>query len=775
MIKSWDWRLPYAVSTGGRLDDFGAADFDINDKAATEHLTDWLAREVPDVAARAPTRFGGGEYKMALFMRFTGEPFVRLGSRKYHKPDEPPEHYHHVEVFGGKPTKEGKCSRQFALYGPRSYAADGSVESEYVWDESIPTLAEVPLADLPVMTRDQALALLDAFEAWAEANGWIVIQEDDDEGDGESSDVFDIDIETARFDIYHGVQGVTYEELKTELSISSDIRVSPSFMGVTSDRLDRCSLFWSKRYPDCVVVKDWKTSNRHYPIQCKPVDMEDFGARIKQLTDKLGLEVLQPKRWSAGFNNSETVPPRPANEASLAEKTGWLLQTYGYCDLENRVIRLYEPSNNCRLERRAFQESYLAWRQEKVGPREGKLVDLATSGWSINANRIRIKGVLMRPDKPFPTYVEDGELFKNTYLRPVHTGDGETETWSTFMTHLLPKEYEREWFLDWLAHKHRHPGVPSVAVVMVAADDSGGVQGTGRGMLRSILTLLLGAKYVRSIPFDVFTGRSSQGVYTDWGAYSVLVIVDESKDTAESGRWSERRAVYERIKEIVDPRAVDRTFTAKGTPAFTAKAFASYLVCSNNRDALQIPEGDRRVAGLSNGTAMPNEMAEQLQAWMDQPGNIAALARSLEERNLSGFNAYIPPVTVAKAKMQEMAQNDNDEAFELVRRTLGPKALFTGEMVIQAVATEIGESQRSDAFHYWIKRRIRAAAKRLGEWRMPASYGLGARHRIMHWQDYDGPLPDDLDAAQALVTASRKRLERVGRTAEVTNIDDHRK
>jgi hypothetical protein len=534
-------------------------------------------------------------------------------------------------------------------------------------------------------------------------------------------------------------------------------------------------VYLSNRF-DCVVIKDWKTSARHYPIQYKPTDMVDFGQRIKQLTDKLGLEVLQPKSWSADFNNNETAPPRPANEASLAEKTGWLLQTYGYCDLENRVIRLYEPSNNCRLERRAFQESYLSWRQEKIGPREGKLVDLATSGWSINANRIRIKGVLMRPDKPFPTYVEDGDVFKNTYLRPVHTGDGETETWSTFMTHLLPKEYEREWFLDWLAHKHRHPGVPSVAVVMVAADDMGGVQGTGRGMLRSILTLLLGAKYVRSLPFDVFTGRSSQGVYTDWGAYSVLVIVDESKDTAESGRWSERRAVYERIKEIVDPRAVDRTFTAKGTPAFTAKAFASYLVCSNNRDALQIPEGDRRVAGLSNGAKMPNEIAEQLQAWMDQPGNIAALARSLEKRDLSGFNAYIPPVTLAKAKMQEMAQSDNDEAFELVQRTLGPNAFFTSEMVIQAVATELGESARSDAFHYWIKRRIRAAAKRVGEWRMPPSYGMGgARHRIMHWQDYEGPLPDDSDAAQALVAISRKRLERVGRTAEVTNIDDHRK
>ena len=110
----------------------------------------------------------------------------------------------------------------------------------------------------------------------------------------------------------------------------------------------------------------------------------------------------------------------------------------------------------------------------------------------------------------------------------------------------------------------------------------------------------------------------------------MLVTVNEAKDTPEFGRWSERRAVYERLKELVDPRAIERTFLKKGQQAFQAPAFASYLIASNNRDALQIPPGDRRVAALANGGQLPGAQAKVLQAWMEQPGNIAALAGFLE-------------------------------------------------------------------------------------------------------------------------------------------------
>ena len=86
------------------------------------------------------------------------------------------------------------------------------------------------------------------------------------------------------------------------------------------------------------------------------------------------------------------------------------------------------------------------------------------------------------------------------------------------------------------------------------------VYGAGRGMLKDILSRLFGRPYVKPIDFDVFNGRSAQGVYTDWAAYALIVFVSESRDNAEAGRWTERRAVYERIKEVVDPRPVAAHF-----------------------------------------------------------------------------------------------------------------------------------------------------------------------------------------------------------------------
>ena len=94
--------------------------------------------------------------------------------------------------------------------------------------------------------------------------------------------------------------------------------------------------------------------------------------------------------------------------------------------------------------------------------------------------------------------MEGGETFKNTYLQPVHTGSRRISSrGSISWTHLLPVEFEREWFLDWLAHKWVRPEIPGIAVVMVAPDVEGQIFGTGRGMLRDILQRLLGKAYAR--------------------------------------------------------------------------------------------------------------------------------------------------------------------------------------------------------------------------------------------------------------------------------------
>jgi len=342
-----------------------------------------------------------------------------------------------------------------------------------------------------------------------------------------------------------------------------------------------------------------------------------------------------------------------------------------------------------------------------------------------------VRGVRMRPYRDYPLYEEGGEWFKNTYLRPTHDGDGDVATFLAFLEHLLPIDEERAWFISWLAHKHRYPDIPGVAIVMVASGDNGPVYGAGRGMLRDVLERLFGQRYVTSIDFDVFSGRSAQGVYTDWGAYATLVTVSESKDTPESGRWAAQRAVYERIKEIVDPRPVRRTFTRKGLPAFQALSFASYLIFSNNRDALQIPANDRRVTALRNGIELAPAQAMQLQAWMDVPGNIAALSRYLYEQDLTAYNAYTPLKTTTKDVMQELARSELDDAYEMVRRRIGPSRLFTGEQVRTAVLYELGDLLGSEVIRQQVTRKLRGDATQVADHRTTPATG---RCKILRWR-----------------------------------------
>lgn len=456
---------------------------------------------------------------------------------------------------------------------------------------------------------------------------------------------------------------------------------------------------------------------------------------------------------------------RPDKNASLTDKASWLVRAYGYHAASDRVIELNKPSDNCAITLKAFQCLYRSWHEEIIGPRGGHKFVYATSYWEMDPSRTNLEGVQMRPDELFPLFWDekDGRIvYKNTYQRPDHfvpqrrrpgSPSGDLSLWQTFIEHLLPIEAEREWFCDWLAHKWRHPEIPGVAVVMVAD----GVYGCGRGILFDIVARLLGRPYVRPQDFNVFAGTSSQAVFTDWAAKAVLVTVSELKDAPEAGRWSTRNAVYEKLKEMVEPRKTERTFQRKGLPSIQLHCFASYLIATNHRDAIQVPAGDRRIAVLSNGAKLARETAAALEVWMDEPVNIAVLARWLEARDLSGFNMFEPLVTEAKTVMQELARTDLDIAFEEVRNTIGETALFTGEQIKNAVQLELGDHTAGEATRRWVAQRLRREAVKVKGFRMPREL---LRHWILAWRGYDlrsVPAATQATAVRA-VKATAKRL-----------------
>ncbi len=425
----------------------------------------------------------------------------------------------------------------------------------------------------------------------------------------------------------------------------------------------------------------------HYANQADPGWRARYEAEMAQgigarLTAAKGTNVTP-----AGEGGS--YPPlRPDDGAPFEDKVTWLLLMYGYCAPDDRVVELHEPSAACLLKREAFTYLYQAWSRPAPTPR-GKPV-LATDDWARFPLRVAVRGVRMRPDQPFPAYIEGGEQYKNTYRRPTFPPGGDVGTFTAFLERLVPEGVEREWLLDWMAHKLRRPEIPGSAVIFVADNEDEvreGRFGTGRGLLFRIAHALYGPQYARAQSFNVLDGSSGQSAYTDWIHGSVLVTVDESRTSPTAYRRGERNAVYDVLKDIVDPAPKRMHFKGKYRGAFDGMSYCSFWVATNHADAVAIPEKDRRFTVLRNGRAMLPAEAVELVAWLEQPTNIGALAASLEARDLTGFNMFQPLDTAGKTVMAEMARS---EVEDLLRDFMADKtrgAVFTKQHLAAAVAS----------------------------------------------------------------------------------------
>jgi len=272
IVDSWERRFPEATTTGVRIErGLGVVDLDIDDVLSNQLLLE-IEQIAPDIFNRAPTRYGGGHHKMALFVRIVGEPFVRLASHKWNG--------HQVEIFGGAELK-GKASRQFGIYGPHSEG------TSYTWADGVRPLHDVAPGDLPALTRAQAGQICDAFDQLAAAAGWKREAVPDTDTAGP---VYDIN-EATRFDTDKGGRGIGYAELCDEHAAFGDLRCASSFMvGREGTDTSRCWVFHSPRH-DCVAVYVYGDAQTHYPAEMALVDVTELGEKIKDAADAAGLPI----------------------------------------------------------------------------------------------------------------------------------------------------------------------------------------------------------------------------------------------------------------------------------------------------------------------------------------------------------------------------------------------------------------------------------------------------------------------------------------------------
>lgn len=664
VIASWSRRERGWPDTGIRVqDDLCVIDLDIDDQVMEEVVSE-LEEAKPSLQSSL-LRHGKG-YKEAWFIR-CAEPVSRLFTRRWLAPGTNAENGNvaAVEIFGSAAT------RQFGAIGGHTRNPDGSVKIAYRWEG--PSPLDTRPSDLPELSKQDLWEVLDIVERVLERHGWAPVQRST-KGESESERVYDLNDQMV-FQCSDGVDR-SLAELQAAAA-ESGLRCSASWLeGPTAKRRDRCLV--GLTHSGTVFVHENESGVTHLPVALKPTTtIADNAEHMNRVAEKL--KELKDRRRNALHSEDDAFVA--ANK---------LLKLYAHCANQQAcIVPIWATSTRDGIPTKAFREKYSKHKSEsEPGPRGGIKIIKAADLWMDSPDRLDVEGLRLRPDMPRPTYEERGKTYVNVYSPETHEMEGgSADEGVAFLRQLLPDDAERLWFTRWLAYKFRHPAVPGPAVVFVARS-----HGTGRGTLGELVRRLLGARYVKTLGFDHFAGRTYQSQYNDWAADSLVVLVNESSTADNGSSYRTKHDTYERLKEIVDPRPQERHFIVKGEKAFDGISFTSYIIATNNPDALPLPADDRRFWVGTNGEPQPVEYWERFNAWMEDPANVAAFARWLEAVELEDYSPYAtPPMTAGKAAMTEMAASDLDRAFSEALATL-PGELFVPEQILGAIKASQAEN-----------------------------------------------------------------------------------
>ena len=698
LVHQWKRRERRFTATGLRIEG-GLAVIDIDVNAGQDFVDEVAATidgVVPGLSAAALVRYGKGT-KEAWFVR-TSESFSRIHTRRWLPVGAGPDaETYCVECFGGL------SARQFGAFGPHTVDENGEVVVRYSWDGDA-SPATTPLGALPELGKQQFYDIITRLEELFQRFGWQPVARSTS-GEGDAARVYDL-TEDMFFNLSDG-RRLSLSDLQQVARSEEGLRCSASWLeGPQAKRTDRCIIGTTR----AGTLTVWETASgvTHLPAAAKP---QDFSLDLDRVAEKL--RELKDKRKF-----------RVTSEDDAIVAAAKLRETYAFCPKQsNGIIPIWTDDLLDGMTMASFRTLMMPNITEDVGPRGGRVTINPVDIWVKDSQRKTVAGIRMRPDKPRPTYEEGGQLWVNCYSPPdLPQEGGEAETVIDFIERLLPDAAERSWFLQWLAFKLQRPDIPGPAVVMVAREF-----GTGRGTLGEIMKLLFGRAYVASISFDIFAGRNTQSQYTDWGASSLMVLVNESSEQNDAGsRYSAKRDTYEHLKELIEVRPIERTYVAKGARMFKAMSHTSYIISTNNMDALPIPPTDRRFAVLSNGEPVKDVgYWEALNAWMAEPANIGAFARFLrEDVDLSGYSPFAAPIeTTAKRDMTEAAKSDIDHGVEHALANVKGGA-FVPEQIIRLMR----EAMRLYGLEYPDK--WQAVARRMVQ---SKSYRVGVKQGTNWW------------------------------------------
>ena len=701
-IDEWANQLKWRA-TGVRVEGgLAVIDLDVNDADAVEAIVEALPEELWSKLVTAPVRRGKGA-KEAWFCRLAEgeEPFYRLASAGFRQQPED-EAVHRVEIFAG----DGG-GRQFGAYGAHTIGEDGEVAVSYRWAGDI-GLVEVPMADLPALTRADLALIADTATRVLDELGW---QRDLRSKVGFSSNVPIYDLDAQDFETRdHGL--VDLAGLEALCAAGDEIRLSASWLeGPSAVNMTRCIASINPR-DGRVSILETASFESHRPKALEPRPVTQ-GA-----LERLQALAAGGTIFDRGVTPAAVAPTAAEVGVEMAGDMGSvvdaLLEEYVFMPTEQRSVVPLSNAVEGAMTMANFRAALQPHAVTVRGPRGGEQTIHPVALWLSDPRRVDVAGYRYRPDMPTALADVAGRAYVNTYQAPddveVAPNDAAraVAAFDALTRHLLPNEAECDWFRMWVAAKVQRPWVIGCGVLMVAS-----VQGTGRGTLFDMLGSVFGSRNVSPVTSVELMGGSGQGQYNGWLADSVLVTCDEvmaGDDGGGSMAWK-RRESYERLKSYVDPRRREVAIRKKNINSYAAEVFASMLLATNHLNALPLTVDDRRFAVLMQEDVKFISRAglpELVNPWRPEGVFIPAFGTALRE--------YLRGVPVVWEEIREapdfgdgrtiMQQQNESDVEDILRDVLSrvPSDFIASEDLRRRMQIAVTASGEGDHLKNWWRR-----------------------------------------------------------------------
>lgn len=600
-----------------------AVDIDVYDKDGVKHMMAVVEKKI----GAGPVRVGRQPKKLVLC--HTDEPFKKVKSATW---EDDFGQRHAVEILGD--------GQQFVAFGIHP-----DTRKEYTWITDDTPVNCAAAMDLPEITLEIARDIADAFDAYAEKQGWMKVARaiNGRAVDGEADD-----------DDWAAMSTVTkwdgtYDELRDIVMKYPDpenyenwIRVMAALQVSCRDQDEAKEIArdWSMQannYDESEFEYKWEKGFTHDAQTLVTIgtiiktvhEIEEKEAReqVSEFTEAFN-EVTTMADWKAWADDFRKLRVFGIERQPTIDAAKKAYKRLNESALTNKAVKEYLSFDFSRADTPNWLKEYVfAQAQDAfVSRKTGVLLSKGAFDSSHGRDLGDVEGGL--PPNKFATDVVKIPIIHDVMYYPeMHGGMQETK-WTqkegllgpeffyddaglirlnTFSPESIPKAAEklsnldkkatsivqdlfvvlfpntkeRNYVMDWLAHIVQHPTKRINYSLLIR-----GAHGSGKSTIGVLMREMLGAQNIGYVSNSVMNGR-----FTDWAEGHILKIVEEVYDKGD------RYSAVDKQKEFISN---DRfQVEGKGVKPRDVVNTSSKLMFTNHINALPLDENQRRYLVVS--------------------------------------------------------------------------------------------------------------------------------------------------------------------------------